>query len=323
MPVLRVLAALLLSGALVALATWWRAGVREAATEADFPPEGSLLKVDGVQVHAVVRGRAQGEAPDLVLIHGSSGNWRDMTFRLSPALEDRYRVIIIDRPGLGWTGTITDAGDTIAAQAALLQAAAAHLGADRPLVMGQSLGGAVALAWAVELPETLSGLVLVGAPSYRWEGGLSRYYKVLSAPVLGPAMAALIAAWVPKSYVKSEIESIFAPQPAPEGYADRIGAGLTLRRASLVANARQRAVLKPQVAAMSEHYDRISVPVEAVHGGADDTVYPDIHSERLAAEHPERVNLTLLPGIGHMPHQVATAEVVRAIDRAAARAGLR
>ena len=51
------------------------------------------------------------------------------------------------------------------AEPKLLQAAAAQLGADKPLVMGQSFGGAVALAWALDHPDHISGLILVSAHS--------------------------------------------------------------------------------------------------------------------------------------------------------------
>ena len=92
------LAALALAG-LAALALW-KARAHEARAEAAFPPEGRLIEVNGHRVHAVVTG----DGPDLVLIHGASGNARDLTFDLAPRLAARYRVIVLDRPGLGHTG---------------------------------------------------------------------------------------------------------------------------------------------------------------------------------------------------------------------------
>ncbi|MEM9023170.1 MAG: alpha/beta fold hydrolase, partial [Bacteroidota bacterium] len=53
-----------------------------------------------------------------------SGMTRDMTYRLAPALADRYRVIVFDRPGLGYSDPITPNGTSISDQAALLSAAA-------------------------------------------------------------------------------------------------------------------------------------------------------------------------------------------------------
>ncbi len=132
----------------------------------------------------------------------------------------------------------------------------------------------------------------------------------------------LITAFVPDSRVDEAVESIFAPQPVPEGYAAHVGAGLTLRRVSLRANADQRASLLDEIIALQPVYAQIAVPTEIVHGSADTTVGLSIHSEILVDQIPG-ATLTRLPGIGHMPHHVAEDAVVAAIDRAAARAGLR
>ena len=115
---------------------------REAQAEAQYPPLGQFIDVDGVKIQALV----QGSGPDLVLIHGASGNLRDFSFDLMPLLTNHYRVIAFDRPGLGWSDSIGDAGLSPIAQADVLRAAAAKIGVKNPIVLGQSYGGAVALA---------------------------------------------------------------------------------------------------------------------------------------------------------------------------------
>jgi pimeloyl-ACP methyl ester carboxylesterase len=115
---------------------------------------------------------------------------------------------------------------------------------------------------------------------------------------------------------------VFAPQAAPEGYADHFGTGLTLRRKSLRANAFQRAHLLDQIKELSPRLPEISVPMEILHGDADTTVSLDIHARPMANEIAS-AELTILPGIGHMPHHVAQPDVLAAIDRAATRAALR
>lgn len=307
----------------ILLAAFWswsqyRARAHEAQAEAAFPPEGQILTVNGHPVHAVV----MGDGPDLVLIHGASGNTRDMTFDLAPRLARHYRVIVLDRPGLGYTPRINRTGATITQQAALLQEAAAQLGADKPIVLGHSYGGAVALAWAVTRPDHIAALVNVAGAAKPWDTGLSTYYRVLSHPVLGPLVIQLLTAFVPDSRVEEAVQEIFTPQDAPAGYMDHIGAGLTLRRNSLRANALQRANLLTEIEALHPRYDEISVPVEIVHGTADTTVGVSIHSEPLAAQIKD-AHLTILDGIGHMPHHSAPEAVISAIHRAAARAGLR
>lgn len=317
---------ILLAGLVVLVLAWaWvlhRARVAEAAAEAAFPPEGRLLRVGGHQVHAVVMGPEAGEAPDLVLIHGASGNTRDMTFSLAPRLAENYRVIVFDRPGLGYTDPIEDTGAGLLRQAELLAEAARALGAEAPIVMGHSYGGAVALAWAVEQPEAVSALVAVSAASHPWESGLSAYYRVLSHPVLGPAVIPPLTAFISESRVKAAVSEVFAPDPVPNGYLSHFGAGLTLRRDSLRSNALQRAGLLEEIKALAPRYPGIRVPTEIVHGTADTTVGLKIHSEPLARAIPG-ATLTRLSGTGHMPHHAREDDVIDAIDRAAARAGLR
>ncbi|WP_254796912.1 alpha/beta fold hydrolase [Sulfitobacter albidus] len=73
---------------------------------------------------------------------------------------------------------------------------------------------------------------------------------------------------------------------------------------------------------MVKRYPDLTMPFEIVHGDADTIVPLTVHSEPLSKQVPG-ANLTVLEGIGHMPHHVAPEESVAAIDRVAARAGLR
>jgi len=269
-----------------------------------------------------VMGPDDGSVPDLVLIHGASGNTRDMTFDLAPRLAADYRVIVLDRPGLGYTERINRTGATITQQAALLQKAAAQFGAENPIVLGHSYGGAVALAWAVTQPDHIAALVDLAGAAKPWESGLSTYYRVLSHPVLGPLVIPFITAYVDDTRVEQAVSEIFTPQQPPEGYLAHIGAGLTLRRHSMRANALQRANLLGEIEALHPRFDEITVPVEIVHGTADTTVGVSIHSRPLA-DQVTAANLTTLDGIGHMPHHAAPDAVTAAIHRAATRAGLR
>ncbi|WP_294624228.1 alpha/beta hydrolase [uncultured Roseovarius sp.] len=313
----KILLACLLSLALLWAFVQHRARQHEARAEAEFPPQGQFLQVEGHRVHALT----MGDGPDLVLIHGASGNIRDMTHSLAPRLAERYRVTIFDRPGLGYTDRIGRSGATIRQQAELLAAAARQLGVEAPIVLGHSYGGAVALAWAVHEPQYISALVPLSSPSHPWDSPLSTYYKVLSHPVLGPLVIPFLTAFVHDERVEREVASIFAPNSVPDGYIDHIGAALTLRRKTLRANALQRANLLSEIEALTQSYERIQVPLEVVHGTADTTVGLTIHAEPLEQRVPT-ADLTRLPGVGHMPHHVAQDAVVEAIDRAAQRAGL-
>lgn len=294
---------------------------RQRRAEKTHPPLGRFVEIDGTRIHAVEMGQPAGSAPDVVLIHGSNGSTRDMSFRLAPALAPRYRVLMLDRPGLGYSAPLAKHPASLRTQAGTLCAAAKAVGVERPIVLGQSYGGGVALAWALHHPDSLSALVSVSGVSHPWDGSLDPFYRLTSSRPGQHLLVPLIAAFVPGRTVRRSLVEVFAPQPVPEGYTDHLGIDLTLRSGPLRANARQRARLFEDIKEQSLHYRRITVPSELVHGDADTTVGLQIHAERLAADLPH-ANLTVLPGIGHMPHHVATPEVVDAVDRAALRAGL-
>ncbi len=302
----------------VAAAIDRRATAREAAAEAAWPPTGQFLQVNGLKVHADV----SGSGPDVVLIHGASGNTRDFTFDLAQRLGDRYRVIAFDRPGLGWSGDAGDAGVSPLVQADILRAAADQLGVRNPIVVGHSYGGAVAMAWGLRAPDDTAALVILGGATMPWPGGLGGWYGLTSSRFGRATVVPLVTALAPVARAEDAIAGIFAPDPVPSGYADYVGAGLTLRRDTLSMNARQVNGLRPYVVLMSESYARLDLPVEIVHGTADTIVPAEVHAIPLSKLLPDAV-LTLLPGIGHMPHHADPQAIVAAIDRAATRAGLR
>ena len=294
----------------VGLATW-----REARFRAAFPPLGQFVTVDGLQVHYVIAG----SGPDLVLIHGSSGNLRDFTFKLVPLLAEKYRVIAFDRPGLGYSDALPDG--SIFAQAEHLAKAARELGIERPILVGHSYGGPVAIAWALAHPEETSALVTLAAPVRPWESGLGTLYTVTSNPVGSALIVPMLTAYVPVSVARRALAALFPNGNVPEGLLSYYGAELSLQRNVMRENARQRATLLSEVIELSADYDKIDIAWELVHGTADDVVYADFHTPWIAERAPS-VAITLLPGTGHMVELEDPEAVIAAIDRAAGRAAL-
>ena len=316
-----ILAALAAAGGVLTLRT---ADRRAAAAEAAHPPSGQFLEVDGTPVHAWVLG----EGPDVVLIHGAFGSLRDFTFDLAHRLSQRYRVIAFDRPGLGYSGrtdpaygrAFASAAESPAEQAALLATAARQLGAGNPIVVGHSMGGIVAMAWALD--HDPAAVVMLAGVALPWPGDLGWIYQVNGTSLGGGLVTPLLSAWAPTTRLRDGVRATFAPQPMPEGYADHIGAYMPIRLPAFRANARQVNTLRPHVVEMERRYPALTLPIEIVHGEADTTVPIAVHSGPLSRMIPSAA-LTILPGVGHMPHHADPDAAVAAIDRAATRAGLR
>ncbi|MCC6000152.1 MAG: alpha/beta hydrolase [Pararhodobacter sp.] len=297
-----------------------RADTREARWEASHPPLGRLVPVDGRHVHLLEAGQPAGTAPDLVLIHGANGNLRDFTFDLVGRLADDYRIVAIDRPGLGWSDSWGEADSDPQFQARVLRRALAPLGLERPVLVAHSYGAAVALGWALEAEAETGALVLLGGATHPWPGDLGLWYR-LNGSALGALGRQLLAGFVPESAAEGVFENLFAPADVPDGYIAHFGPGLSMRRASQANNTRQVNALLDHVTRMQPGYADLSLPIELVHGDADVTVGLSIHGERLARE-VASARLQVIENGGHMPHHSHPEKVVAAIGRAAWRAGL-
>ena len=154
----------------------------------------------------------------------------------------------------------------------------------------------------------------MSAVSNTWSTGLTLFYTLASAPILGKAYSTFVAAFAPEPHIHKNIAAVFAPDPVPLGYRANFGVDMLLRPKSIHANALQRKTLVNQIDAQVAHYGDISIPVDIVHGTDDDTVPFQIHAQKLAEQIPQ-ARLTPLEGIGHMPHHAAPKDVIAAIDR--------
>jgi pimeloyl-ACP methyl ester carboxylesterase len=293
-----------------------RISARDQEITASFPPQGDFLIVEGKRVHVLVAGTG----PDVVLIHGASGNALDMMQSLGADLAKDHRVIAFDRPGLGYSDALAD--QSLKAQALHLAAAAKQLNVRSPLVIGQSYGGSVSLAWAIYAPIKPRALVLVSAPSMPWPGKLDITYRLTANAFGSGVLLPLAAGLLPMSYLDTAVAAVFSPEAVPADYVKAIAAPLALRLPTLRANMAQVNALRGQLVGMEPLYPNLTLPIELVHGTADAVVPVEVHSipfTKLVAS----AHLEVIEGAGHMPHFTRKPQVLAAITRAEARAALR
>src|ERR1700676_1161271 len=87
--------------ALLMLALATQAGVM--ALQRLYPAQGEMIEVSGPTLHVVDIGPRDAPGPPIVLIHGASSNLETMRKPLGDMLAGHHRVILIDRPGHGWS----------------------------------------------------------------------------------------------------------------------------------------------------------------------------------------------------------------------------
>ncbi len=282
--------------------------VRRQASNAEqrHPAVGKFLNVDGVRLHYVERGTAE----PLLLIHGNGTQIEDFeTSGLIDLAADTHRVVVFDRPGFGHSSRPRGTVWTPSAQAHLLHEALAQLGIERCVVLGHSWGAAVAVALALQHPTSVKSLVLVSGyyyPTDRFDAVL----QVLQAsPVIGDLLRYGRLGW------SSLMSMIFSPATISRSFSDAIKE-MALRPSQLHSSAAESTLMIPNAIAMQSRYGELMMPVSIVVGADDRLIKAKSQSMRLHENIPGSA-LHVIPGIGHMVHHGAPAEVMRAIEAVA------
>jgi pimeloyl-ACP methyl ester carboxylesterase len=256
-----------------------------------------VLRIDGDRVVC----RVAGKGPVLLLVHGLAGS--SVTWRhVMPALAQRFTVLAPDLLGQG--GSDKPRGDySLGAHANTLRDVLDALGHRRATVVGQSLGGGVAMQLAYQFPERCERLVLVNS------GGLGRevtfYLRMLTVPgfeSLFPLFCtprlrdagSVVATWLQRAGVPSTPAS----QEIWRSYA------------SLADDANRRAFFRglhevidfsgQAVSALRRLYRAAQLPTLII-WGAQDPFIPVQHGIEAHQAIPGS-RLEIFEGVGHYPH---------------------
>ena len=304
----RLLLALLTLSILLSLYSW----LASLWIEKQYPPIGKFIEVDGVRLHYVMQG--QGAGPALLLVHGASSNLRDFTSSILPVLAKDHRVIAFDRPGYGYSERPHGKWLDPASVASLLLDASQQLGIDKPVIVGHSWAGSVVMSALIEMPQRVSGGVLLAGVAGHWAGSVGWTYDVGSIPVLGKLFAWTAVMPAGQILLKREVAPVLYPAPVPFHYIENIGAPLALRPWSFKNNVEDMTRLNEYMQRLSPHYDEIHLPLLIIHG-EDDALVPFWNHGRRVLPVVPQAQLVLIPSAGHALHHSHTEQVVAAIDQ--------
>ena len=294
------------SAALTAAWVEWKA--RRA--ERDNPPRGRLLEVEeGVRLHCLERGSGR----PVVLIHGNAVTLEDFEASgVFAALSGTHRVLAFDRPGFGHSSRPRDRVWNPAAQGAAIQGALDQIGVERPVLVGHSMGTLVAMAMALDRPERIGGVVLLGGYHYPTARVDALLMTPVALPILGDVMRYTVTALTSRAMFGRVTEAMFAPNPVPAAFFDWVSSEMMVRPVQIRANAEDAALMVPSAAQLADRYGDLKVPLALMAGADDAVIDPHEHAERLHAEVPGS-RLFLVPGSGHMVHHIAPQTVVEAV----------
>ena len=155
--VLIILLMLIVGGAIAG----WTPDTDPTAMRAKYGgPASQFIEVSGMKVH--VRDEGPKDAPVIVLLHGSNSSLHTWD-PWAAILTKSYRVIRFDQAGHGLTGPHPRRDYSAAAFVAAVDGVIQKMGVKRFTLGGNSMGGGIAVAYAIAHPDKLSGLILVDA----------------------------------------------------------------------------------------------------------------------------------------------------------------
>ncbi|MBI1730381.1 alpha/beta fold hydrolase [Candidatus Acetothermia bacterium] len=141
-------------------------------------PLGEFVDVGGLRTHVVVKG----DGSPIILLHGFASygySWRHNI----DALAESHCVYALDMPGFGLSDKPAKHDYSLSAQAGFVLAFMDAMHLDRVALAGNSMGGGVALEFAVRFPERLSGLIIISSVGLRPDR-LPRWIRKMAAQLV-------------------------------------------------------------------------------------------------------------------------------------------
>ena len=249
-----------------------------------------------------------GSGPDCLVIHGTLMTLEDMWLGPTAALSEHFRVTAVDRPGHGMSlrRRLLDASPWRQAEILHEFAKAARL--HRPVVIGHSFGGTVALAYAMLYPDDTRGVVALAPmcfPELRLEAILFGPRGVVG---LGDLITPMLGSTVDLMLLQPLWRAMFLPQAMPTGFSAAFPFPLAARFGQMMAEGEDAAALLPSLFSMAPRFGACRVPTRFLGGTADIVVNNWTQSLTAAALMPD-ASFEWAQGCGHMLHHIVAPSI--------------
>jgi pimeloyl-ACP methyl ester carboxylesterase len=219
-------------------------------------------------------------------------------------------VTAFDRPGHGYSERASASGTTPHDQVQLVRDALAQLGVIRPVVVGHSWGGGLALLYALEHPEEVDGLILIGTRAFPSTGGPDPVYSINRMPLVGPLFRHTVLLPIGRPLLERRLTAAYRPDTVRRDHLDAARA-LWLRPSQVAATVWDTRNLDRALREASTHYSELHVPVTVICGDSDRLL---TECKRLSALLPD-ARLVVVPKTGHEAQLTRTTIVLDAIRR--------
>lgn len=159
-----------------------------------------FVKIDGQPIHF----KSEGKGFPIILLHGATSSLHTWD-AWAQELSQYYQVIRIDLPGCGLTGPFPDNDYSISHYTDFLNKFTETLGLEKCFLAGNSLGGEIAWNFALDHPEKVERLILIGAAGFPTDAPPPFLYRLAKAP----GFNTFLRFSTPKFMVKNNLEEIY------------------------------------------------------------------------------------------------------------------
>jgi pimeloyl-ACP methyl ester carboxylesterase len=277
-------------------------------------PGGAVQVVDEGPTIARVARRDSATQPPIVLLHcfGCSLHWWD---RMVPMLTKRHRVIRVDLLGFGGSEK-PKSGYSMEDQARLVALALGRLQVQGAVVVGHSIGFAVATALASESSELVDRLVDIDSAPDPSFGDLPFLARLNFTPVIGQALHRI----APDFAIKDGYESAFAPGYDLGDFSDQIVDDYRAMTYTSYDRSPAEADDYRNELPLDERIRSAAVPLLVIFG-EEDQLSDDPTAAAQAYGDVPGAQITMIPGAGHSPNVEKPEETSRLILEFAAEVG--
>lgn len=275
-----------------------------------YPPGGRFMEVGKARIHYNV----SGEGTAIVCLHGASSNARDMEESIVPLLAGDFRVVTMDRPGLGHSTRPGKDWWSPLDQANAVREVLQRLGIRRPVLLGHSWSGAVVLSYLLQYPGEVAGGILLSPATRAWNLPPALSNRISRWPLAGTLFVRLLVLPIGSLVMGVGVRSVFHRGKTPRNYRQRTHLNLLLRPDTWRANADDLCRLNDYLKENSREYGRIRHPLLAIIGDQDRVVSNEIHTLGLRQQIPH-LQIVSIAQSGHLPHHEDPEAVARLIRR--------
>ncbi len=261
----------------------------------DLVSNGTFITVDGMEVHVDHKGAA---GTPVILIHGYTSNLYTWRFNMDKLAAGGLSVWSLDLPGFGYTDKPKDFGYTLTDYADFVADFMDAAGITKATLVGNSMGGSIAMMTALAHPDRVEKLVLIDSAGYPREEGGFLVFRLMGYPVIGEALMSFNYRWVVKQSMLSGVyyDNRFVTDDVVDSYYN-VYKTKNGKKAPLWVGRR----FDWNDDLNEDKIKTIAVPTLII-WGSDDNLIPVAHAD-LFARDIAGSRVVVLPEAGHMPHE--------------------